>query len=191
MIDAKLLRSDPDAVAHNLARRGFALDVTALKALDERRKLAQVESDRLRSERNAHAKAVGMAKGRGEDIAPLIAKGDELTKGLANVDKQLADIQAELDALVAGLPNLLHESVPEGRDESANVEVRRWGEPRKTEFEPKDHVAQVASCFRIRTRHGRGGCLHQRGGSSKKRRLLVRQRAAITSARIAITAVIA
>jgi seryl-tRNA synthetase len=141
VIDAKLLRSDPDTVARNLARRGFALDVTALKALDERRKLAQVENDRLRSERNAHAKAVGMAKGRGEDIAPLIAKGDELTRGLATVDKQLADLQAELDALVASLPNMLHESVPEGRDETANLEVRRWGEPRKFDFEPKDHVA--------------------------------------------------
>jgi len=141
VIDSKLLRTDPETVARNLARRGFALDVTALRALDEQRKIAQVENDRLRSERNAHAKAVGMAKGRGEDIAPLIAKGDELTKGLAAVDRQLADIQAEMDSLVAGLPNMLDDSVPEGRDETANVEVRRWGEPRKFDFEPKDHVA--------------------------------------------------
>ena len=140
MIDAKLLRSDPDAVARNLARRGFALDVTALKALDEKRKIAQVQNDQIRSERNAHAKAVGMAKGRGEDIAPLIAKGDELTRNMAAVDKQLADIQAEVDTLVASLPNLLHDSVPEGRDETANVEVRRWGDPRQFEFQPKDHV---------------------------------------------------
>jgi len=140
VIDAKLLRSDPDAVARNLARRGFALDVTALKALDEKRKIAQVQNDQIRSERNAHAKAVGMAKGRGEDIAPLIAKGDELTRNMAAVDKQLADIQAEVDTLVASLPNLLHDSVPEGRDETANVEVRRWGDPRQFEFQPKDHV---------------------------------------------------
>ena len=141
MIDAKLLRSDPETVAKNLARRGFILDVEGLRKLDERRKIAQVQNDQLRSERNAHAKAVGMAKGRGEDIAPLIAKGDELTRNLAAVDKQLADIQAEVDALVARLPNLLHESVPDGRDETGNVEVRRWGTPRKFEFEPKDHVA--------------------------------------------------
>jgi seryl-tRNA synthetase len=141
MIDVKLLRSDPEAVARNLARRGFVLDVSALKALDERRKQAQVENDRLRSERNQHAKAVGMAKGRGEDIAPLLAKGEQLTKDLAGVDQQLADLQVELDRWLAGLPNLLHESVPDGRDESANVEVRRWGEPRKFEFEAKDHVA--------------------------------------------------
>jgi len=140
VIDAKLLRSDPDAVARNLARRGFTLDVEALKALDERRKIAQVRNDQLRSERNAHAKAVGMAKGRGEEIAPLIAKGDEITRNLAAVDKQLADIQAELDELIARLPNLLHDSVPDGRDESGNVEVRRWGTPRKFDFEPKDHV---------------------------------------------------
>jgi len=141
MIDVKLLRSDPEAVARNLARRGFVLDVSALKALDERRKHAQIENDRLRAERNAHAKSVGMAKGRGEDIAPLLAKGEQLTKDLAGVDQQLADLQVELDRWLAGLPNLLHESVPDGRDESANLEVRRWGEPRKLDFEAKDHVA--------------------------------------------------
>ena len=141
MIDAKLLRSDPEAVAKNLARRGFTLDVDSLRKLDERRKIAQVQNDQLRSERNAHAKAVGMAKGRGEDIAPLIAKGDELTRNLAAVDKQLADLQAELEELVARLPNLLHESVPDGRDETGNVEVRRWGTPRTFDFAPKDHVA--------------------------------------------------
>ena len=141
MIDSKLLRSDPEAVAKNLARRGFTLDVEALRGLDERRKIAQVRNDQLRSERNSHAKSVGMAKGRGEDIAPLIAKGDELTRNLAAVDKQLADLQGEFDALAASLPNMLHESVPEGRDETGNVEVRRCGEPRKLAFEPKDHVA--------------------------------------------------
>jgi seryl-tRNA synthetase len=140
VIDIKLLRSDPDAVARNLARRGFSLDVSALKALDERRKQAQIESDRLRAERNAHAKAVGIAKGKGEDIAPLIARGEQMTKDLAGVDQQLADIQVELDRWLLGLPNLLHESVPDGRDETANVEVRRWGEPRKFDFEAKDHV---------------------------------------------------
>jgi len=141
VIDVKLLRSDPEAVARNLARRGFVLDVSALKALDERRKQAQIESDRLRSERNSHAKAVGMAKGRGEDIGPLIAKGEELTRSLAGIDQQLADLQVELDRWLAGLPNLLHDSVPDGKDETGNVEVRRSGEPRQLGFEPKDHVA--------------------------------------------------
>jgi seryl-tRNA synthetase len=141
VIDTKLLRSDPEAVAKNLARRGFRLDVDALRLIDDKRKIAQVRNDQLRSERNSHAKMVGMAKGRGEDIAPLIAKGDELTRNLAAVDKELSDIQANFDSLAASLPNLLHESVPEGRDETGNVEVRRWSEPRKLAFEPKDHVA--------------------------------------------------
>ena len=140
MIDPKLLRSDPDAVARNLARRGFTLDVEALKALEEKRKPFQVESDRIRSERNANAKAVGMAKGRGEDMAPLIAKGEKLTQELVAAEEGLTAVQTELEQWQLGLPNLLHDSVPEGRDESANVEVRRWGEPRRFSFKPRDHI---------------------------------------------------
>ena len=140
MIDPKLLRSDPDAVARNLARRGFTLDVEALKALEEKRKPFQVESDRIRSERNANAKAVGMAKGRGEDMAPLIAKGEKLTQELTAAEEGLTAVQAELEQWQLGLPNLLHDSVPEGRDETANVEVRRWGEPRRFTFKPLDHI---------------------------------------------------
>jgi seryl-tRNA synthetase len=140
MIDPKLLRSDPDAVARNLARRGFTLDVEALKALEEQRKPFQVESDRIRSERNANAKAVGMAKGRGEDVAPLIAKGEKLTQELVAAEEGLTAVQAELEQWQLGLPNLLHDSVPDGRDESANVEVRRWGEPKSFAFEARDHI---------------------------------------------------
>jgi seryl-tRNA synthetase len=140
MIDPKLLRSDPDAVARNLARRGFTLDVEALKALEEKRKPFQVESDRIRSERNANAKAVGMAKGRGEDVAPLIARGEKLTQELTAAEEGLTAVQAELEQWQLGLPNLLHDSVPEGRDETANVEVRRWGEPRRFTFKPRDHI---------------------------------------------------
>jgi seryl-tRNA synthetase len=140
VIDPKLLRSDPEAVARNLARRGFKLDVEALKALEEKRKPFQVELDRLRSERNANAKAVGMAKGRGEDMAPLIAKGEQLTQGLVKAEEDLTAVQAELEQWQLGLPNLLHESVPDGKDETANVEVRRWGEPRSLGFKARDHI---------------------------------------------------
>jgi seryl-tRNA synthetase len=140
VIDPKLLRSDPDAVARNLARRGYKLDVEALKALEEKRKPFQVESDRLRAERNANAKAVGMAKGRGEDVAPLFAKGEKLTQDLAKAEADLTSVQAELEQWQLGLPNLLHESVPDGKDETANVELRRWGEPRKFGFKPRDHI---------------------------------------------------
>jgi seryl-tRNA synthetase len=141
VLDPKLLRSDLAGVAAQLARRGFVLDVAAISALEEQRKSVQIESDRLRAERNAGAKAVGQAKAKGQDVAPLLARGEALGAELVGVEKQLEVIQAELAAIQMGLPNLLHESVPEGRDESANVEVRRWGVPRQFDFEPLDHVA--------------------------------------------------
>ena len=141
MLDSKLLRSDPAAVAANLARRGFQLDVAAFTALEERRKSAQVESDRVRAERNANAKAVGMAKGKGEDASGLLKRAEELTGQLAASDAAIAAVQSELDNLLLGIPNLLHESVPEGSDESANKEIRRWGTPRTFDFKPLDHVA--------------------------------------------------
>ena len=140
MIDPKLLRSDPDAVARNLARRGFALDVAALRALEEKRKPCAVEVDRLRAERNANAKAVGVAKARAEDITTLIARGEDLTVQLGRAEVELEGVQRELEQWQLGLPNLLHESVPDGRDESANREVARWGEPRRFDFPVRDHV---------------------------------------------------
>ena len=140
MIDPKLLRADPDAVARNLARRGFELDVGALRALEEKRKPWAVEVDRLRAERNANAKAVGMAKARAEDITTLIARGEELTVQLGRAEGELEGVQRELEQWQLGLPNLLHESVPDGRDESANREVARWGEPRRFDFPARDHV---------------------------------------------------
>ena len=143
MIDPKLLRSDPEAVARNLARRGFVLDVQALRALEEKRKPVQIEADRLRAERNANAKAVGMAKAQGGhsgDVAALIAKGEQLAGDLTGAEQQLVAVQAELEQWQLGIPNLLHESVPDGKDESANVEVRRWGEPRTLAFKARDHV---------------------------------------------------
>jgi seryl-tRNA synthetase len=141
MIDPKLLRSDPEAVARNLARRGYTLDVGEFRAREEKRRNWQIEADRLRAERNANAKAVGMAKGKGEDAAPLLARGEALTGELAAADRELSAVQQDLESWQLGLPNLLHESVPEGRGEADNREVRRWGEPRKLDFEPKDHVA--------------------------------------------------
>jgi seryl-tRNA synthetase len=141
MIDPKLLRTDPHAVAANLARRGFVFDVAAFKALEDQRKSVQIEVDRLRAERNAQAKAVGKAKAAAQDAAPLIAKSEALAAELESQDARLAALQQELETLQLGLPNLLHESVPPGRDESANQEVRRWGEPIRLDFEPRDHVA--------------------------------------------------
>jgi seryl-tRNA synthetase len=140
MIDPKLLRSDPESVAANLARRGFKLDVERLQSLEERRKKAQVRADELRNERNVHAKSVGKAKAQGQDIAPLLKQVETLGTELAVAEQELAGAQSELDQISLGLPNLLQADVPEGRDEHSNVEVRRWGEPRQFAFKPKDHV---------------------------------------------------
>jgi seryl-tRNA synthetase len=141
MLDTRLLRADPAAVAANLARRGFHLDVERFRALEERRKAAQVSADEVRAARNSHAKNVGRAKAQGQEIAGLVAEGDALARRLESLDKELAVVQAEFDELCLGLPNTLHESVPDGRDENSNVEVRRWGTPRTFEFTPLDHVA--------------------------------------------------
>ena len=140
MIDPKLLRNEPEEVARNLARRGYRLDVEALKALEGKRKHWDVEVDRLRAERNANAKAIGMAKGRGEDATALLARGEALGGELTAAEGTQAGVQAELEQWQLGLPNLLHASVPDGSDESANAEVRRWGEPRRLGFKARDHV---------------------------------------------------
>jgi seryl-tRNA synthetase len=141
MIDPKLLRSAPGEVARNLARRGYRLDVEALQQLEESRRQRQIESDRLRAARNSHARAVGQARGRGEDIAPLVQQGEELAQQLTLADAALNEVQATLERWQLDLPNLLHESVPPGADESANLEVARHGEPRRFAFTPRDHVA--------------------------------------------------
>src|SRR5271155_3037737 len=141
VLDPKLLRSDLPGVAAALARRGFVLDVGAFAALEEQRKSVQIEADRLRAERNANAKAVGFAKSKGQDAAPLLAAGEALGAALQDIEKRLELISAQLTDLQLALPNILHASVPDGLDESANVEVRRFGMPREFTFEPKDHVA--------------------------------------------------
>jgi seryl-tRNA synthetase len=141
VLDTKQLRSDLDAVVANLARRGFAFDKAGFVALEERRKSLQIEVDRLRNERNTRSKAIGRAKAQGQDIAPLLAEVETLGDELKRADQGLAALQAELEEMLLGVPNLLHESVPDGRDETANVELRRWGEPRQFEFEPLDHIA--------------------------------------------------
>src|ERR1700689_5066898 len=112
MIDPKLLRSAPEQVARQLARRGYAFDVSAWQALEERRRHWQIETDRLRAARNSHAKAVGQARGRGEDIAPLLSSGEQLAQQLVLADAELTQVQSALERWQLDLPNLLHESVP-------------------------------------------------------------------------------
>ncbi|TVQ49843.1 MAG: serine--tRNA ligase [Gammaproteobacteria bacterium] len=141
MLDPKKLRQDIDAVAANLARRGVSLDTAGFNALEARRKGVQVRTEELRNERNARSKAIGQAKARGEDIEPLLADVGRLGEALKAADAELETVQTALETLILGLPNLLHESVPDGTGEQDNVEVRRWGEPVAFGFEAKDHVA--------------------------------------------------
>ena len=141
MLDLKLLRQDVDAVTANLARRGFAFDRAAFVALESERKTLQIEVETSRQARNDKSKGIGQAKAAGKDIELLRREVGELGVRLAAGEKRLEEITIALDSLLHGVPNLLHEDVPDGADESANAEVRRAGEPRKFGFEPRDHQA--------------------------------------------------
>ncbi len=140
MIDPNLLRKDLDGVVALLARRGVAFDVDAFQVLEEQRKQLQVETEALQAERNTKSKGIGQAKSRGEEIEPLLAEVSDLGERLKAQQEQLGLIQDKLQEMLHGLPNLPHESVPDGKDETDNVEVRRWGKPRDFEFSPQDHV---------------------------------------------------
>lgn len=141
MLDLKLLRQDVDAVAANLARRGFVFDRDGFNALEAERKSLQVEVEAKRQTRNEKSKAIGQAKAKGMDIEPLKREVGELGESLAAAETRLDEIADALDALLHGVPNLLHEDVPDGADDSANVVVRVVGKPREFDFEPRDHQA--------------------------------------------------
>jgi len=140
MLDPRLLRADLDGVRANLARRGLVLDTVVFQSLEDRRKTVQVRVEELRSERNARSREVGKLKASGQDPGPLLAAVQQLGDEQADLETQLGTLQGVLEELQLGLPNLLHEHVPEGRDETANVELRRWGNPRPFGFAPRDHV---------------------------------------------------
>ncbi|WP_297375598.1 serine--tRNA ligase [Acidiferrobacter sp.] len=140
MIDPRFLRNQPEEAARLLARRGFTLDIEALKVLEARRKVAQKETEDRQASRNARAKAIGGAKARGEDVSALMAGQDEDAQRLAAAQAELACVQAAWDELASALPNIPAEDVPDGRSEEDNVEVRRWGDPFAFAFAPRDHV---------------------------------------------------
>ena len=140
MLDQKLLRGDIEAVRVNLARRGFVLDTDAYRALEEQRKAIQVRVEELRNERNVKSKGIGAAKATGEDIQPLLDAVQSLGEALKSADTELGAVQAQLGELQMGLPNLLHDSVPDGADEAGNLEIRTWGEPTALAFTPRDHA---------------------------------------------------
>ena len=141
MLEAKLLRSDITTVAAQLARRGFELDVAAFTAIEERRKAATLEVERLRNERNVRSKDIGKAKAQGQNVAPLLAEVENLGAQMKAAEEAFAAAQTAFDDLALRLPNLPHSSVPEGKDEHGNVEIRTWGTPRSFDFAPQDHVA--------------------------------------------------
>ena len=133
--------------AQALRARGYTLDVAAFGLLESRRKAVQVRTQTLQSERNAQSKSIGKAKAAGEDIQPLLDAVAQLGDDLKANERELASIQVELEALMLEMPNLAHESVPIGNEEDDNVEVRRWGEPRRFDFPVKDHVDLAGGRF--------------------------------------------
>ena len=143
MIDPKLLREQPATVARNLARRGATFDVAAYGDLEAKRKHWQVRVEKLRAERNRLSKAIGLAAREGAGLAmdTLKSQVGEATQGLADASGELKSIQASLRKIELDLPNLLDKAVPDGADESANRELKRWGDPRPAGPDARDHVA--------------------------------------------------
>ncbi|GAB7535458.1 serine--tRNA ligase [Burkholderia sp. 22PA0099] len=140
MLDIQLLRKDLDGVAKRLADRGYTLDVARFSSLEADRRALQTRTEELQARRNSLSKQIGAMKGRGEDTSAVMAEvggiGDEMKASAVKLD----EIQAAVQALMLEMPNVAHDSVPVGRDEADNVEVRRWGTPRSFDFEVRDHV---------------------------------------------------
>ncbi len=140
MLDPRLIRNELHETAAKLATRGFTLDVATLEALEAQRKEVQSRTQELQSDRNSRSKAIGQAKAKGEDVAPLMAAVGQLGDELKAAEQSLSDIQQEMEAILLSVPNIPHSSTPVGKSEEDNVELRRWGTVRQFDFEPKDHV---------------------------------------------------
>lgn len=141
MIDQNLLRTNLEDVAAALKiKRNFILDIERVKTLEEQRKTLQVKTETLQAERNSRSKNIGAAKARGEDISALLAEVDSMGNELDTAKVELDKVQAEIRELLLSVPNLPADEVPLGKDDSENLEVLRWGEPRQFDFEVQDHV---------------------------------------------------
>src|SRR5437763_8092379 len=140
MLDIQRLRSDLSATAAKLNDRGYSLDTARFEDLEARRKSLQTRTQEFQARRNALSRQIGIAKSQGADTAALMAEvaaaGDELQR----LEGQLTELQTSLRDWMLSMPNMAHESVPIGRSEADNVEVRRWGDPTSFSFEPRDHV---------------------------------------------------
>ena len=140
MLDPRLLRTDAETIAARLATRKVSLDTAKLAELEARRKAVQVQTQELQAERNRRSKSIGRAKAAGEEIQPLLDEVADLGERLKAAEATLSELQAEWSAIALSIPNLPHESTPVGKDENDNVEIRRWGEPTRFDFQPQDHA---------------------------------------------------
>jgi len=141
MLDPKLFRENIEFVSAQLARRGVILDIEKFQSLEVKRKALQMETQRLREERNQRSKSIGQAKAAGQEVEPLLADVADIGEALKTTEENLEQIQNELHAIYASIPNIPHPTVPEGKSEEENVEVRRWGAPSQFNFVAKDHVS--------------------------------------------------
>ena len=140
MLESKLLRGNIDFVVEQLKRRNFSFDVAKFNKLEDQRKVIQVQTQDLQNLRNTKSKAIGQAKASGENIEPLLEEVSDLGEKLDNAKSALNDLQLKIDEIVMAIPNIPHPSVPEGQSEDDNIELLKWGEPKKFDFELKDHV---------------------------------------------------
>ncbi len=140
MLDIQLLRKDLPAVVAGLKRRGFEFDVAGFEQLEDERKKLQLRTEELQGKRNSLSKQVGVLKGRGEDASAVLAEVAGIGEELKRNETTLGELQQRLSDFLRTIPNILRPEVPDGRSSDENVEVRRWGEPRKFDFQPKDHV---------------------------------------------------
>lgn len=140
MLDPRLFRNELDFVQQQLKRRNVNFDASGYLTLENRRKDIQVKTQELQNERNTRSKAIGQAKAKGEDVQPLLDQVQDLGDQLKTAESELTAIQSQLNSIMEGLPNILDESVPDGKSEADNLEVSRWGELPQFDFEPKDHV---------------------------------------------------
>src|SRR5512135_1305143 len=140
MLDIQLLRKDLPAVVAGLKRRGFDFDVAGFQKLEDERKQLQSRTEELQAKRNSLSKQVGMLKGKGEDASAVLAEVAGIGDEVKSNEAALAANQQRLADFLRVIPNIPRPEVPEGRSSDDNVEVRRWGEPRKFDFQPKDHV---------------------------------------------------
>ncbi len=140
MLDPRLFRTELDFVTSQLQKRSFAFNPDAYSELENRRKEVQVKTQELQNERNSRSKAIGQAKAKGEDVQALLDQVQHLGDELKAAEAELAGIQDEMTTLMEGIPNILDESVPNGKSEDDNLEISRWGEIPVFDFEVKDHV---------------------------------------------------